>query len=303
MSGWPLTTPAAVLKPFDPPEQPWGPGHRGVDVQARVGAQVLATAAGRVTYAGRLAGRGVVVVDHGGIRTTYEPVTSTVPVGTAVAAGTPVGLVASGTHCGATPCLHWGLRQGTRYLDPLGQSPEPQLSGAPVRLLPASARGVAQRRAAVRAAARIAGEALAGLAGVPGSTSGQRGFLRPVSGAITSAFGRRFHPVLHVWKLHDGTDYGAACGAPIRAPHAGVVTRRHYNAAYGNRLFVDHGVVDGRHVLTSYNHASGYDVSVGTQVSRGQLLGRVGATGYATGCHLHLMVWLDHKLTNPTSWL
>jgi murein DD-endopeptidase MepM/ murein hydrolase activator NlpD len=256
-----------------------------------------------VTFAATLAGRGVVVVDHGGTRTTYEPVTATVPVGATVTAGTPVGRLAAGSHCGATPCLHWGLRRGSTYLDPLGQSADDQLTGSgQVRLLPASARDVAQRRAAARAAIRAAQAALVQRGGLPSSSSGKHGLLRPVVGAITSPFGRRFHPVLHVWKLHDGTDYGAACGSPIRAPHAGTVTRRYFNPAYGHRLFLDHGTVDGRRLLTSYNHATGYDVSVGTRVARGQQLGRVGATGYATGCHLHLMVWLDGRLTNPADW-
>lgn len=74
-----------------------------------------------VTFAGPLAGRGVVTVSHGGLRTTYEPVTATVAAGDAVAAGDPLGTLASGTsHCGGyPPCLHWGLLRGTTYLDPL----------------------------------------------------------------------------------------------------------------------------------------------------------------------------------------
>ena len=96
---------------------------------------------------------------------------------------------------------------------------------------------------------------------------------------------------------------GASCGTPIRASYSGTVTRAVGSRAYGHRLFVDHGQVDGRHVVTSYNHAQRYVVDVGTRVRRGQVLGYVGATGYATGCHLHLMVWLDQRLVNPMSWL
>lgn len=118
-SGWPLAGPVVVLKGFDPPATPWGKGHRGVDLQAAVGDPVLAAAAGRVTFAGRLAGRGVVVVDHGSVRTTYEPVDASLRVGARVRAGDVLGRLSSGAHCGPQACLHWGLRQSERYLDPL----------------------------------------------------------------------------------------------------------------------------------------------------------------------------------------
>jgi murein DD-endopeptidase MepM/ murein hydrolase activator NlpD len=121
----------------------------------------------------------------------------------------------------------------------------------------------------------------------------------PVSGyPITSPYGMRFHPVLHVWKLHDGTDFGAGCGTPIRAPATGRVASVSYNAGYGNRLMLDHEI-GGRRVRTGYNHATRYVVRPGTVVRRGQLLGYVGTTGYSTGCHLHLMLWVGGRLANP----
>jgi murein DD-endopeptidase MepM/ murein hydrolase activator NlpD len=121
----------------------------------------------------------------------------------------------------------------------------------------------------------------------------------PVSARITSRYGMRLHPVLGYWKLHDGTDFGAACGSPIRAAYGGVVSERYYNAGYGNRLMIDHGKVDGDYVTTGYNHASRYIVGVGQRVSRGQVIGYVGNTGYSTGCHLHLMVWENGSVVNP----
>ena len=78
---WPLQPEPAVVAYFDPPASPYGAGHRGVDLAGSVGQEVHAALAGTVTYAGRLAGRGVVVVSHGETRTTYEPVTATVNVG------------------------------------------------------------------------------------------------------------------------------------------------------------------------------------------------------------------------------
>jgi murein DD-endopeptidase MepM/ murein hydrolase activator NlpD len=88
--------------------------------------------AGRVTFAATLAGRGVVVVDHGATRTTYEPVAARVRVGDVVARGQPIGsLELAGSHCLPAACLHWGWRRGATYLDPL------LLVGAgPIVLLP-----------------------------------------------------------------------------------------------------------------------------------------------------------------------
>jgi murein DD-endopeptidase MepM/ murein hydrolase activator NlpD len=132
--------------------------------------------------------------------------------------------------------------------------------------------------------------------------SASHGFSYPVNASITSAYGMRFHPILRYWKLHDGTDFGAGCGTPIRAPYSGKVAERYYNAGYGNRLLVDHGVVDGRFVTTAYNHATRYTVGAGDHVSKGEVIGYVGSTGYSTGCHLHLMVYLDGNLRNPMTW-
>jgi len=119
---WPVEgrTPT-VLRRFHVGPQRWSPGHRGVDLAAGPGQQVLAAGAGRVSFAGVVAGRAVVTVDHpGGLRTTYEPVVASVTVGSSVAAGQPIGTMqAGGTHCEGSTCLHWGLRLGERYLDPL----------------------------------------------------------------------------------------------------------------------------------------------------------------------------------------
>jgi murein DD-endopeptidase MepM/ murein hydrolase activator NlpD len=130
---WPLDPRPEVVARFDPPDSRWGAGHRGVDLAGHVGQPVRAAAPGRVTFAGTLAGRGVVVVDHGTTRTTYEPVDASVAVGDRVPAGAMVGrLQLFGSHCFPRACLHWGLIEGRdRYLDPL------TLVGAgPVRLLP-----------------------------------------------------------------------------------------------------------------------------------------------------------------------
>lgn len=303
-TGWPLSGPIEVARPFAPPAQRWEAGHRGVDLVAAAGGPVLAAAGGTVTFAGRLAGRGVVVVDHGATRTTYEPVTAVVAVGSRVNTGQRIGTLEPG-HCPPQDCLHWGWRRGEEYLDPLrlGGTPDPgpvTAASDRVRLVPERQREVAERRAAERRAA-AAGEG--GPGADPGAGSAERsGFLMPVAGPITSSYGMRFHPVLRVRKLHDGTDFGAGCGTPIRAPHPGRVSAVHFNAGYGNRLMLDHGMIAGRHVVSGYNHASSYVVRPGQQVVRGQVIGHVGSTGYSTGCHLHLMLWLDGGLVDPMTW-
>ena len=107
-----------VIEAFDPPSKPWLAGHRGVDLAASVGAPVRAAGAGTITFAGQLAGRGVVTVTHGELRTTYEPVDATVGYGQHVARGDVIGTVGFGSHCSVT-CVHWGLLRGDEYLDPL----------------------------------------------------------------------------------------------------------------------------------------------------------------------------------------
>lgn len=129
---WPLHPQPAVLAGFDPPPHPYGPGHRGVDLAGQVGQQVLAVAAGEVSFAGSVAGREVVVVDHGRLRTTYEPVVPTVGRGDRVGASEVLGtLTALGSHCLPASCLHLGVREGDAYLDPLRF-----LEVGPIRLLP-----------------------------------------------------------------------------------------------------------------------------------------------------------------------
>ena len=102
---WPLTPAPTVLAGFDPPGQPWDAGHRGVDLAGSAGQSVRAALAGTVRFAGRIAGRGVVVVDHGDTRSTYEPVDATVAVGSPVATGQAIGTLAPGRRALPAPRL------------------------------------------------------------------------------------------------------------------------------------------------------------------------------------------------------
>jgi murein DD-endopeptidase MepM/ murein hydrolase activator NlpD len=137
---WVRPVPGELVHPFDPPAKDWLRGHRGVDLAAARGAAVASPAAGVVTFAGAVGGKPVVVVTHpGGLRSTLEPVDATVPRGTPVAPGSPVGTLSAppGTadnpsHCAPADCLHWGVRRGERYLDPMALLGE----AVPIVLLP-----------------------------------------------------------------------------------------------------------------------------------------------------------------------
>lgn len=129
---WPLAGAPEVTRPFLPGPTPYSPGHRGADLAGLAGEPVHASSAGRVSYAGRLAGRGVVTVTHGALRTTYEPVSPVVTVGRLVASGEVIGTLDPGhAGCPVEACLHWGLKRGADYLDPVRL-----VRGGPVRLLP-----------------------------------------------------------------------------------------------------------------------------------------------------------------------
>jgi len=129
---WPLQPRPDVVSRFDPPESTWGPGHRGVDLAGRPGQPVRSALPGRISFIGTIAGRPVVTVSHGGTRTTYEPVGTSLARGTPVRAGQVIGsLAVVGSHCFPAACLHWGWLRGETYLDPLRL-----VGGGPVRLLP-----------------------------------------------------------------------------------------------------------------------------------------------------------------------
>lgn len=118
--GWPLAPRPAVLRAFDPPDRPWMSGHRGVDLQSVAdGAPVTAPESGTVSFVGVVVDRPVITIDHGnGLRSSFEPVESSLTAGAAVSKGDVVGTVMIG-HCSSTPCVHWGVRRGEDYINPL----------------------------------------------------------------------------------------------------------------------------------------------------------------------------------------
>ncbi|WP_406333144.1 murein hydrolase activator EnvC family protein [Streptomyces sp. NBC_00203] len=138
---WPVGLRPLVVRGWEPPATAYGRGHRGVDLAAAPGTAVRAVAPGRVSFAGRVAGRGVVSVELSStgtplLRTTYGPVRASVKKGDEVLTGEVLGTVEPGTsHC-PTSCLHWGLLRGRTYLDPLSLLPPWLLRRGPSRLLP-----------------------------------------------------------------------------------------------------------------------------------------------------------------------
>jgi murein DD-endopeptidase MepM/ murein hydrolase activator NlpD len=166
-------------------------------------------------------------------------------------------------------------------------------------LLAARAEAARQRAASAAAAANAAAAAAAAEA-----SANSNGFLdMPVDGYITSHYGMRVHPIYKRLTLHDGTDFGASCGTPIRAAAGGEVLGVYYNAGYGKRVIIDHGFRRGVGLGTAYNHLSAYAAYEGQKVKRGDVIGFVGNTGYSTGCHLHFMVFENGATVNPMGWL
>ncbi|MFE6821751.1 M23 family metallopeptidase [Streptomyces sp. NPDC057690] len=120
---------------------------------------------------------------------------------------------------------------------------------------------------------------------------------------ITSPYGSRQHPLTGVTKLHTGVDFGAPQGAQVSAARAGTVVFAAMTSAYGNRIVVDHGTIEGKRLQTTYSHLFAIDVTVGQTVQTGTPLGRVGSTGLSTGPHLHFEVIYDGSYSDPQPWL
>lgn len=256
----------AIVTSFEPHDT-YGPGHRGVDFQATANQKVTAVAPGRVVWAGKVAGRYTISIDHGSEKSTYEPVSPEVKVGEAVSAGDTIGRITAGkNHCAET-CLHLGRIRGNTYLDPeerLGTSSGYRLI-SPVGDPPKP----------------------------PMAQLGESGI--PVVGVVTSRFGMRIHPITKEYRFHDGIDIAAPCGKPVRSMGAGTVTFVGTRSGYGRQIEITHA----GQIQTSYAHLSKSKIRVGDKVKRGQEIGTVGQTGRATGCHVHVMKIKQGKAVDP----
>jgi murein DD-endopeptidase MepM/ murein hydrolase activator NlpD len=121
----------------------------------------------------------------------------------------------------------------------------------------------------------------------------------PAHGWLSSSVGRRTDPINGGDDFHQGLDISADAGSPIYATADGTVTLARREGAYGNLVTIDHGYG----LETRYGHMSKFEVTSGAKVKRGDLIGRVGSTGRATGPHLHYEVRVNGRLLNPLQLL
>lgn len=145
------------------------------------------------------------------------------------------------------------------------------------------------------AQARLEGDIQAALAreSVEVLGTSARGFIWPLNGAITSYYGPRWG------RMHTGIDIDGYSGQAIVASNSGRVVLSSYYSGYGNAVVIDHG----GGISTLYAHMSAFDVRVGEDVSRGDVVGRVGCTGSCTGDHLHFEVRVNGNPVNPLDYL
>ncbi len=163
----------------------------------------------------------------------------------------------------------------------------------------------AKRRAlaAARAAAKQKKSSGGGGGGSSSGGSGDGYLSAPTNaGYVSSEYGLRYHPILHYWRLHSGRDYAAPCGTPIKAAASGTIIMAGSSGSYGNRVVIDHGLVSGEGLATTYNHLQSIRKWSG-RVSRGQVIGYEGSSGRSTGCHLHFETLENGDFVDPRNWL
>ena len=128
-------------------------------------------------------------------------------------------------------------------------------------------------------------------------------FLKPIGGRITSPFGWRTHPIFNSRTFHSGVDIGGPNYGNIVASNAGKVIYSGWYGGYGKVVILDHGTVNGKPTTTLYAHMSTILVNNGQQVTKGQVIGKEGTTGYSTGPHCHFEVRINGKPNNPLNYI
>ena len=129
-------------------------------------------------------------------------------------------------------------------------------------------------------------------------------FIKPLEGKITSDFGYRKAPVGGATTNHSGIDIGVPVGTPVRAIKDGkIVAANGGMRGYGNGVFIDHGIVNGKHIVSEYGHLSKFDVKVGDKVKQGQIIAKSGNTGVSSGPHLHITIRENNTPVDPKKYL
>ncbi len=129
------------------------------------------------------------------------------------------------------------------------------------------------------------------------------GFIKPISGRITSPFGWRTHPIFNSRSFHSGIDIGGPNYGEIKASNSGKVIYSGWYGGYGKVVIIEHGIVNGKPITTLYAHMSSIKVANGQRVSKGQVVGYEGTTGYSTGPHCHFEVRVNGQPNNPLNYI
>lgn len=128
-------------------------------------------------------------------------------------------------------------------------------------------------------------------------------FIKPIEGKITSDFGYRVAPTKGASTGHSGIDIAVPVGTPVKSIADGTVVAANGGMrGYGNGVFIDHGIINGKHVVSEYGHLSEFGVKVGDKVKAGQIVAKSGNTGISTGPHLHITIRENGIPVNPTSY-
>ena len=129
-------------------------------------------------------------------------------------------------------------------------------------------------------------------------------FIKPVEGKITSDFGYREKPLPGATSNHSGIDIGVPLGTPVKAVAAGtVIAACGGMRGYGNGVFIDHGKINGKRVVSEYGHLSRFLVRVGDKVKQGQIIAKSGSTGISSGPHLHITIRENNIPVSPKKYI
>ena len=128
-------------------------------------------------------------------------------------------------------------------------------------------------------------------------------FESPLKGRISSEFGPRKTPTKNASTNHSGIDIAVPIGTPVKTISSGTVFKAGTSKGYGYAVFVDHGMINGKHVTSEYGHLSKINVKIGDKIKAGTEIAKSGNTGYSTGPHLHITIKENNVAVNPRKYI